>query len=96
MLDWFIEISIGIRSDGLPIWWWDLGIHRSDRVLHMRMVTNIFEVVIGWVDSCINTLHISVRNTECFTSSRKAQERFAWRGFMDNVGGDMRKCTTCK
>jgi hypothetical protein len=27
MLDRFMEISTGIGSDGLPIWWWDPGIH---------------------------------------------------------------------
>jgi hypothetical protein len=32
---------------------------------------------------------------ECFTSSRQAQERFAWRGFTNNVLGDMGECMTC-
>jgi hypothetical protein len=33
LLDRFMEISTGIGSDGLPIWWGDHGIHRSDRLL---------------------------------------------------------------
>jgi hypothetical protein len=60
------------------------------------------QLMIAWltrgsqVDSCISTLQISAMSRECFTSSRQARERFAWRGFMDDVGGDMGECTTCQ
>jgi hypothetical protein len=42
LLDRFTEISTGIGSGGLPIWWWDPGIHRSDRLLQMmRMIDRL-------------------------------------------------------
>jgi hypothetical protein len=34
----------GIRSGGLPIWWWDLGIHLSDRLIQM-MVDRVVTVI---------------------------------------------------
>ena len=41
-----MEISASIGSDGLPIWWWDLGIHRSDRLLQMmRMIDKVMSVI---------------------------------------------------
>jgi hypothetical protein len=47
LLDRFTEISAGIGSDGLPIWWWDPGIHRSDRLLQMMRVIDKVVTVIG-------------------------------------------------
>jgi hypothetical protein len=58
------------------------------------------QLVIVWltrgsqVDSCVSTLQIDAMSRECLTSSRRGRERFAWRGFVDDVGGDMRECTT--
>jgi hypothetical protein len=34
----------GIRSGGLPIWWWDLRIHLSDRLIQM-MVDRVVTVI---------------------------------------------------
>jgi hypothetical protein len=47
LLDWFTEISAGIGSGGLPIWWWDPGIHRSDRLLQMMGLIDRVMSVIG-------------------------------------------------
>jgi hypothetical protein len=44
-----MEISVGIGSDGLPIWWWDPGIHRSDRLLQMMRVIDRVVTVIGLI-----------------------------------------------
>jgi hypothetical protein len=46
LLDRFTGISAGIGSDGLPIWWWDPGIHQSDRLLQTMMMTDRAEAVI--------------------------------------------------
>jgi hypothetical protein len=46
LLDRFTEISAGIGSGGLPIWWWDPGIHQSDRLLQMmRMIDRVMSVI---------------------------------------------------
>jgi hypothetical protein len=45
--------------------------------------------------SCISTLYINTMSIECFTSSGQARYRFSWRGFIDDVGGDMGECMTC-
>jgi hypothetical protein len=64
-------------------------------------LTKFMQLMIAWlirvsqVDYCISTLQISAMSRECFTSSRQARERFAWRGFMDDVLGDMGECMTC-
>jgi hypothetical protein len=58
----------------------------------------LIDLLIGGLQevSCSSTLQISTMSRECFTSSRKARDRFAGRGFADNVGGDMGECTTCQ
>jgi hypothetical protein len=46
LLEWFTEIATGIGSGGLPIWWWDPGIHWSDRLLQMmRMIDRVVSVI---------------------------------------------------
>jgi hypothetical protein len=47
LLDQFTEFSVGIGSGGLPIWWWDPDIHRSDRLLQMMRMIDRFMSVIG-------------------------------------------------
>jgi len=47
LLDPFTEILAGLGSDGLPVWWWDPGIHRSDRLLQMMRVIDRVVLVIG-------------------------------------------------
>jgi hypothetical protein len=48
---WLIFTSItqqqlaGIGSGGLPIWWWDLGIHLSDRLILMMMIDRAVTVI---------------------------------------------------
>jgi hypothetical protein len=37
----------GFGSSGLPIWWWDLGIHMSDRLLQVMMMIDRVMTVIG-------------------------------------------------
>jgi hypothetical protein len=39
--------SAGIGSGGLPMWRWDPGIHPSDGLSWMRLMTDIVEAVIG-------------------------------------------------
>ena len=46
LLEWSIEVSTGIGSGGIPIWGWDTGIHRSDRLLQlMRMIDRVVSVI---------------------------------------------------
>jgi hypothetical protein len=46
LLEWFTDIATSIGSGGLPIWWWDPGIHRSDRLLQMmRMIDKVMSVI---------------------------------------------------
>jgi hypothetical protein len=62
LLDWFTKSAANIGSDGLPIWWWDHGIHRSDRLLHrMLMIDRVIStigmrlcdnIVRGFVELC--------------------------------------------
>jgi hypothetical protein len=58
----------------------------------------LIDLLIGGLQevSCISTLQISTMSRECFTSSKQARDRFTWRGFADDVGGDMGECTTCQ
>jgi len=44
------------------------------------------------VDYSISTLQISAMRREFFTSSEKARERITWRGFLNDVLGDMGEC----
>jgi hypothetical protein len=65
-------------------------------------LTEFVQLMISWLirgsqgDFCVSTMQISAMSRECFTSSRQARERFAWRGFVDDVLGDMGECTTCQ
>ena len=34
-----------IGSGGLPIWWWDLKIHLSDRLIHIMMIDRAMETI---------------------------------------------------
>jgi hypothetical protein len=62
LLDRFTEVSTGIGSGGIPIWWWDISIHQSDRLLQMmRMIDRVMsviglrhcgDVVRGFIDLC--------------------------------------------
>jgi hypothetical protein len=59
LLDRLRNILADIGSIGLPIWWWDLGIHQNDIFLQMiiTVVTMIFlhhcgDIVRGVVDPC--------------------------------------------
>jgi hypothetical protein len=42
-----MEITPKIGNNGLPIWWWDPGIHWSDRLFQMMWVINKVVVRIG-------------------------------------------------
>jgi hypothetical protein len=47
LLDRFTDILVGTGSGGLPIWWWDPNIHRSDRLLQMLRMIDMVMLVIG-------------------------------------------------
>jgi hypothetical protein len=69
---------------------------------HSKELIEFVQLMISWLikgsreDFCVSTMHIIAMSRECFTSSRQAQETFAWRGFVHDVGGDMGECTNCK
>jgi hypothetical protein len=62
-------------------------------------LTKFVQLMIAWLtrgsqgDSCVTILQVDAMSRECLTSSKQARERFAWRGFADDVGGDMGECT---
>ena len=47
MLDLFIYFSVGIGTDGIPIWKWDPGIHLSNGLLQVSLITETIEVVLS-------------------------------------------------
>jgi hypothetical protein len=47
MLEWFIEISARIGTVRSRIWWWDSGIHRSDKMLQMMRMIDMIMSMIG-------------------------------------------------
>jgi hypothetical protein len=51
LLDQFIEISTGIGSGRLPIWRWDPGIHRSDRLLQMMRMIDRVEALLAQIST---------------------------------------------
>jgi hypothetical protein len=43
----YLDFVAVIRNGELRIWWWDPGIHPSNGLLQMRLMTDRVEVVIG-------------------------------------------------
>jgi hypothetical protein len=84
----FLEFTVGMLRIGYSKGW------SFEELIEFTQLVIVWLTRGSQVDSCVSTLHIDAMSRECLTSSRRGRERFAWRGFMDDVGGDMRKCTT--
>jgi hypothetical protein len=84
----FLEFTPGVHRIGCLEGW---SSKESTKFLQLRIAWLIRG---SQMDYCISTLQISAMSREGFSSSRQARGRFAWRGFTNDVLGDMEECTT--